>query len=214
MEVWGPYALFTRPEFKVERFTYDVMTPSAARGIVEAVYWHPGIRYVIDAIDVLNPIRFQSIKRNEVALKASGSDVRTAMRDGTRPLPTLNPAAKRQQHTAIVLCDVRYVIEFHFELDEAHPEQTPEKTAAIIGNRMRKGKCYCQPYLGCREFSAFFREWPGDKPVVGAYNGTGERDFGFMVYDLDYEADPIAPLIFRAVMVDGRIDTSMKKVLR
>lgn len=116
VEVWGPYALFSRPEMKAERVSYDVITPSAARGLIEAVYWKPAIRWKIDRIQVCNPIRFTNIRRNEVASKISASSVRSAINNGD--MPYLNTSAEIQQRASMVLYDVRYVIDAHFELTD------------------------------------------------------------------------------------------------
>lgn len=127
VEVWGPYALFSRPEMKAERVSYDVITPSAARGLIEAVYWKPAIRWKIDRIQVCNPIRFTNIRRNEVASKISASSVRSAINNGD--MPYLNTSAEIQQRASMVLYDVRYVIDAHFELtDKVGPTDTKEKS--------------------------------------------------------------------------------------
>ena len=141
VEVWGPYALFSRPEMKAERVSYDVITPSAARGLIEAVYWKPAIRWKIDRIQVCNPIRFTNIRRNEVASKISASSVRSAINNGD--MPYLNTSAEIQQRASMVLYDVRYVIDAHFELtDKVGPTDTKEKHYAIACRRLREGQCY------------------------------------------------------------------------
>lgn len=202
VEVWGKYALFTRPEMKVERVSYDVMTPSAARGLLEAIYWHPGMHWVIDKIYVLSPIRFTNIRRNEVSEKASAAKVRSVMTGGNGDLYICTKECI-QQRAAMLLEDVHYVIEAHFEITEnASPEDNHGKITDIIHRRLRKGQCYHQPYLGTREFPAGFREWQGDS-VKTAYPGD-QRDLGFMLYDMDY-SDPenIRPQFFRAVLESG-----------
>ncbi|MFA9382000.1 MAG: type I-C CRISPR-associated protein Cas5c, partial [Acetanaerobacterium sp.] len=127
LKVWGDYALFTRPEMKVERVSYDVITPSAARGLIEAIYWKPAIRWVIDRIYVCRDIRFTNIRRNEVSSKISASSVRSVM-NGTKTAPLyINTTEDRQQRASMVLRDVCYVIHAHFEMTEkAGPEDTPE----------------------------------------------------------------------------------------
>ena len=200
LEVWGAYALFSRPELKVERVSYDVPTPSAARGIVEAVYYHPGLRWVIDRIHVLNPIRFVSIRCNEVTDKISGRNVRQAAQGGGQPL-YLVTSQKIVQRSSLLLQDVHYVIEAHFEMtDKAAPSDNPGKFQDILRRRLRKGQCYHQPCFGCREFPANFREWPGGS--IPALKVT--QDLGFMLHSLDYsDSANIRSQFFRAKLVDG-----------
>ena len=211
LEVWGAYALFSRPELKVERVSYDVPTPSAARGIVESVYYHPGLRWYIDRIHVLNPIRFVSIRRNEVTDKISGRNVRQAAQGGGQPL-YLVTSQKIVQRSSLLLQDVHYVIEAHFEMtDKAAPSDNPGKFQDIVTRRMEKGQCFHTPYFGCREFPASFRRWQGGKiPAVPL-----TRDLGLMLYDFDY-SDPagILPLYFRAKLVDGVLDLRDCEVFR
>ena len=205
IEVWGDYACFTRPEMKVERCSYDVMTPSAARGIVEAIYWHPGIRWVIDKIHVLNEIKFTNIRRNEVKSKISASKVRGVMSGGVEHL-YITTSDDIAQRAALVLQDVRYVIEAHFELvpEKMAPGDNEGKFCDIVKRRVAKGQCYHQPCFGTREFPANFRTWDGGGE--GAYQGT-ERDLGFMLYDMDYSnPEDITPMFFRAVMKNGVIN--------
>ena len=161
LEVWGAYALFSRPELKVERVSYDVPTPSAARGIVESVYYHPGLRWYIDRIHVLNPIRFVSIRRNEVTDKISGRNVRQAAQGGGQPL-YLVTSQKIVQRSSLLLQDVHYVIEAHFEMtDKANRYTYSGKFQDIVTRRMERGQCFHTPYFGCREFPVSFRRWPG-----------------------------------------------------
>ena len=205
VEVWGDYALFTRPELKVERVSYDVMTPSAARGLLEAIYWHPGVRWVIDRIYVLNPIRFTNIRRNEVSATLSAAKARTVMTGGEADL-YINTQDCIQQRAAMVLQDVHYVIEAHFDLtDGAGPGDNPGKISDIMRRRLEKGQCYHQPYFGTREFPARFRQWAGGEPVT-AYP-DGERELGLMLYDMDYSNhEDIRPQFFRAVLRRGVLD--------
>jgi CRISPR-associated protein Cas5d len=203
MEVWGNYALFTRPEMKTERVSYDVMTPSAARGIVEAVYFHPGLRWRIDRIHVLKPIRFTNIRRNEVKSKISASNVKMAMSGGGESL-YLNAKADIVQRASLVLQDVCYVIEAHFDMtDAAAPSDNPGKFQDIIKRRLQKGQAFHTPYFGCREFPARFRlREEGDIPAI-----EESRDLGYMLYDMDYsDPEDIQPMFFRAQMTDGVID--------
>ena len=213
VEVWGDYALFTRPEMKVERVSYDVMTPSAARGLIEAVYWHPGLRWHIDRIYVLHPIRFAGIRRNEVKSVVSASNVRTVMSGGQKPL-YIDRSADIQQRAAMVLKDVRYVIEAHFTLTgRASDADSPGKFQDIVKRRLESGKCYHTPYFGCREFPANFRRFAGGEPRT-AYPGE-TIDLGYMLYDMDY-SDPenIAPTFFRAQLVNGVLDLRDCEVVR
>lgn len=215
VEVWGDRALFTRPELSVERMSYDVMTPSAARGLIESIYWHPGLRYTIDRIHVLNPIRFTNVRRNEVKSKALASTMRTAITSGGS-LPYINTKEDIQQRASLILIDVHYVIEAHFDLtDKAKPEDNPGKFKDIIRRRLEKGQCYSAPYFGTREFSAHFKAYEGQMPPQGHYSHEGERDLGLMLYDMDY-TDPqnITPMFFRAVMRGGVIDAAGSEVFR
>lgn len=168
LEVWGDYALFTRPEMKVERVSYDVMTPSAARGLIEAIYWHPGLRWVIDQIRVCAPIRFTNLRRNEVKSKIPARTARTVMEKGEGQL-YLCTSDDIQQRAALLLRDVRYVIEAHFEMtDQAAQGDNPGKFQDIVKRRIKRGQFYHQPCFGCREFPAQFRwceEFPPPAPM-------------------------------------------------
>ena len=205
LEVWGDYALFTRPEMKVERVSYDVMTPSAARGLIEAIYWHPGIQWTIDRIIVCNPIRFTNIRRNEVKATVSARAARTVMEHGTGEL-FLSASENIQQRAALVLRDVRYVIEAHFDMTaNAAPSDNSGKFQDIAKRRIRKGQFYHQPYFGCREFPANFRLCEAVSPCPSDL--LGERDLGLMLLDLDYtNPENIQPMFFRAVLHDGILE--------
>ncbi|MDD5603584.1 MAG: type I-C CRISPR-associated protein Cas5c [Eubacteriales bacterium] len=204
VETWGDYALFTRPEMKTERVSYDVITPSAARGLIEAIYWKPAIRWIIDCIHVLKPVRFTNVRRNEVSSKLSSSNAKSAMA-GIAEVKPIITAHDIQQRASLLLKDVRYVIEAHFEMtDKAGEEDTPEKHYNIMLRRLREGQCYHQPCFGCREFPAKFRlvedEIPeGERPK--------DRDLGYMLYDMDFtNKRDIRPTFFRAQMRGGAID--------
>jgi len=209
--VWGEYALFSRPEMKVERVSYDVITPSAARGILEAIYWKPAIRWVIDRIAVCNPIRFANVRRNEVKSKLSASGVISAMNGAGQVRPIYTPE-DIQQRASMVLRDVCYVIEAHFELTgKAGPEDTPEKHYNIALRRIRNGQFFHQPCFGCREFPAHFKiaDETAPSPI------RESRDLGFMLYDLDFSnIRNITPKFFRAVMEDGIVDLTKSEVVR
>src|SRR5437867_103010 len=156
LEVWGNYACFTRPEMKVERVSYDVMTPSAARSIFEAILWKPAIRWHVTKVEVLNPIRWVSVRRNEVGAVASSRNLETAMRSGTGALG-LCIEDERQQRSGLFLRDVAYRIHAYFEiLPSAGENNTPGKFLEMFERRAEKGQCVNQPYLGCREFAADF----------------------------------------------------------
>lgn len=210
-ETWGPLAIFTRPEMKTERMSYDVMTPSAARGILESIYWKPELRYIIDRIYVCNPIRFTNIRRNEVSEKIPRTDALAAM-NGCK-VPYMYAPSVIQQRASTVLRDVRYVIEAHFELTGKGGERdSEEKHYAILMRRLKNGQCFMQPYFGCREFPAKFRLFESET-VPTAPENMGEKDLGFMLYDMDYsDRQNIKPMFFRAVMHDGCIDIKGSKV--
>lgn len=206
VEVWGEYACFTRPEMKAERVSYDMMTPSAARGILEAVYWHPGMRWIIDKIHVLSPIRFTNIRRNEVKSVVQKQSALSVINGAKKEL-YISTAQDIQQRAALILQDVHYVIEAHFELTEnAAAGDNAGKFQDIIKRRLERGQCYHQPYFGTREFPVKFRRYePASIPVERSL--IGERDLGYMLYDMDYsDADNIQPMFFRAILRDGVLD--------
>lgn len=210
MEVWGEYACFTRPEMKVERVSYDVPTPSAARGMVESVYYHPGLKWHVDKIYVCKPIRFTNILRNEVASKISARNVLTEANGKKRSYIDRNTDI--QQRATTMLRDVHYVIEAHFEMtDKANPSDNPGKFQDIVKRRLRSGQAYMQPYLGCRECTAHFRLWEGgDIPTIDE-----TRDLGYMIFDMDYsDLENIQPMFFRAQMVHGVIDLTDCEVVK
>lgn len=199
IRVSGDYALFTRPEMKVERVSYDVITPSAARGVIEAIYWKPAIRWVIDKIHVLNEIEFTNIRRNEVSEKASERK------------PYLVAPEIRQQRAALVLKNVDYIIEAHFEMTEkAGAEDTVEKHYNMALRRLRKGQHFSAPCLGTREFGAKV-EIIEDGLIPES--PLGNRDLGWMLYDLDFSnpAD-IQPQFFKAALTNGVLDLTKVEV--
>lgn len=216
LEVWGDYACFSRPEMKVERVSYDVMTPSAARGILDAIYWHPGLRWVIDRIYVRSPIRFTNIRRNEVKDTINARTVKTAMAKGRKDL-FLVTSDSIQQRAAMVLRDVHYVIEAHFVMtDKATEADNPGKFQDIMKRRLEKGQFYHQPCFGVREFPVNFKlceeipECPNEL--------KGMKNLGWMLLDMDY-SDPqnIQPMFFQAEMNNGVLeipDPCDKKVMR
>lgn len=212
LKVSGDRACFTRPEMKVERVSYDVMTPSAARGILEAIHWKPAIRWIIDEIRVLKPIRFQSIRRNEVGHKAPAGKIKTAMNRGSLEDLQLLVDEDRQQRAATVLVDVAYVISAHFELTaRADGDDSEGKHLDIFNRRAARGQCFHQPCLGTREFPAAFELLPPNTPFpeVDADARTpnlgfgAPRDLGFMLHDIDHAARGRPALFFRAELRDG-----------
>ncbi|MEO3388753.1 type I-C CRISPR-associated protein Cas5c [Mesorhizobium sp. CAU 1741] len=202
LKVSGDYALFTRPEMKVERVSYDVMTPSAARGILEAIHWKPAIRWVVDAIHVLEPIRFQSIRRNEVGHKAPAGKIKSAMKRGDLEGLSLLVDEDRQQRAATVLVAPAYVIEAHFEMTaRAGPDDNEGKHLDTFNRRAAKGQCFHQPCLGTREFAARFELLDADAALPHAIDES--RDLGFMLFDIDHRAEGRPSMFFRAAMANG-----------
>ncbi len=216
LKVWGEYACFTRPEMKAERVSYDVMTPSAARGILEAIHWKPAIRWVIDKIHVLNKIEFTNIRRNEVSGKIPAVKIKQAMK-GEKVNLYQSITDERQQRAAMVLKNVAYIIEAHFEMTaKAGDTDTPEKHYNMFLRRAKDGQCFHRPYLGCREFPAFFEVIVSDdeKPEI-AQELKVEKDLGWMLYDLEFKNEKetgiyeeITPKFFRVKMKDGIIDVA------
>lgn len=210
LHVWGDYACFTRPEMKVERVSYDVMTPSAARGILEAIHWKPAIRWVVDRIHVLKPIRFQSIRRNEVASKISAASARSGMKNSDTTRLGLVIEDDRQQRAMIALRDVAYVIEAHFELtSRATPDDSEGKHAEMFRRRAAKGQCFHQPCMGVREFPAHFALVEGEPPASQLPADQCDRDLGWMLYDMDFSnRDDPKPIFFRAALDGGVLDVA------
>lgn len=208
LHVWGARACFTRPEMKVERVSYDVITPSAARGILEAIHWKPAIRWHVDRIHVLKPIRFQSIRRNEVGAKASAANAASAMKRGTTEGLGIAVDENRQQRAALVLVDVAYVIEAHFSLtDRAGAEDSAAKHVSMFNRRAAQGQCFHRPCLGTREFDAEFALIPDGEALPPCKLPIDKRndDFGWMLHDIDF-ANSNESRFFRAEMKDGVIE--------
>ncbi|MFA6887532.1 MAG: type I-C CRISPR-associated protein Cas5c [Fermentimonas sp.] len=204
LKIWGDYACFTRPEFKVERVSYDIITPSAARNILQSIYWKPAIEWVIDRIYVLKPIQFDNIRRNERAGKISVSKIKSAM-NGKDTTLYQDQSSAAVQRASLVLKNVCYVIEAHFNLtSRAGPTDTEEKHYNIAFRRMKNGQCFNTPYLGCREFSAYF-ELIDNIDTVKDEIIPETKDLGFMLYDIDFKHN-MQPCFFRANMVNGVID--------
>lgn len=200
LEVTGDFACFTRPEMKVERVSYDVITPSAARAVFEAILWKPQMRWQITRIEVLAPIRWINLRRNEVGAVVSIRNVQQAMSAGRGDLG-LYVEEERQQRAGLFLRDVAYRL--HAELAITQQAGDPlAKYAEMFTRRAAKGQCVNQPYLGCREFAAHFRLV--EDPAVERPTIAESRDLGWMLHDLDFSnpADP-QPRFFRAEMKDG-----------
>ena len=207
LEITGDYACFTRPEMKVERVSYDVITPSAARAVFEAIFWKPAIRWQVRRIEVLRPVRWMNLRRNEVASVISTRNVQQAMASGEGDLAIL-VEDDRQQRAALLLRDVAYRVHADLQvLDDRNDPQPPQKFFSMFERRAQNGQCVNQPYLGCREFDARVRlvTDPQDEPPPIAET----RDLGWMLHDLDFTqpADP-QPVFFRAQMTAGVIEVS------
>ncbi|WP_420134897.1 type I-C CRISPR-associated protein Cas5c [Rhodopseudomonas sp.] len=211
LRVMGRWALFTRPEMKVERVSYDVMTPSAARGILEAIHWKPAIRWIIDEIHVLKPIRFQSIRRNEVGAKVPVARIRKAMKSEAIGDLALIVEQHRQQRATTLLSNVDYVICAHFELTpKAGFDDNAAKHLDTFNRRARKGQVFHQPCLGTREFPAAFEllapdaalPQPDEDDRTIALGFGDPRDLGFMLYDIDHRGDH-GSILFRAILDRG-----------
>lgn len=202
LKVWGNRAAFTRPEMRAERVSYDVMTPSAARAILEAIHWKPAIRWVVDRIHVLREPRFDTFRRNEVGNLLTGGTVRAALkRDDPGSLRQVI-SDDRQQRATLMLRDVEYVIEAHFEMtDKLGPDDCPEKHYNIMLRRAREGQAFRTPCLGCREFAAHFALLEEGDPIPPSAL-HGERDLGWMLQDIDYE-NGNTPVFFHPVLHDG-----------
>jgi CRISPR-associated protein Cas5d len=231
LEVWGDYACFTRPEMKVERVSYDVITPSAARAIYEAILWKPAIRWNITSIEVMNPIKWISVRRNEVGKKFARPSEKIISGEEDKPLGFFIED-ERQQRAGLFLRDVRYRIHAFFdfippeerkhnvpvdinywadinEKEEAvRADEKPAKYAAMFERRAKKGQCFHRPYLGCREFACNFRlinQADNDRPLQKSSN------LGWMLYDIDFsDAQDPRPLFFRASLDNGIIQIPRK----
>ncbi|CAO3435737.1 type I-C CRISPR-associated protein Cas5c [Azospirillum doebereinerae] len=206
LRVSGARACFSRAEFKTERASYEVITPSAARGIFDAVYWRPGLRWVIDRIHVLNPIRFQSLSRNEVGDRVPVATVRHAMRTGDLHALPRAATENHQRRAATILVEVDYLVTAHLILtDDAPAGDRLGEPLTIATRRARRGQCFRSPCLGTREFPADVALWEGPPPVHRLPDDQRDRDLGLMLFDIDYAANR-ASRFFHAVLRDGVID--------
>lgn len=194
----GPIACFTRPEMKVERVSYEVMTPSAARGLLEAIFWKPAVKWQVHRITVMAPIRWMSFRRNEVNSKASGQ--------------ALMADDDRAQRNTVALRDVDYGIEASMQLtDRKGPDENARKFEEMFARRLERGQSFHQPYLGCREFAADVVGWDGSGSPIDP--GT-ERPLGLMFYDFDYLAKPIVPMFFHARLRSGVLNVPPETMVR
>ncbi len=201
--VRGPLACFTRPEFKVERVSYEVMTPSAARGVLEAVHWKPAIRWVITGIRVLAPIQFFSFRRNEVNSRVSVRNALQAMKG--EPLANYFADEDRAQRNTVALRDVDYIVEAHFVKGAKwHDNDNFAKHAETFTRRLEKGQTFHQPYLGCREFAACvapaLSSWPDTLPPE-----QRDKDLGLMLHDLEF-SPRVRPHFFHAKLKEGLLE--------
>jgi len=204
IKVSGPNACFTRPEMKVERVSYEVLTPSAARGILEAILWKPAIRWQVLRIDVLNPIRWESVRRNEVGKRAAKPSA-AAMRGKVKELPGIFIEKERQQRAGLFLRDVAYVIHARFQLTEhAADGDTVTKFTEMFLRRASRGQCFHRPYFGCREFAVDFELIPRNADSPQPIPLT--KDLGWMLYDLDYSGAEPMPMFFHAELKNGVLD--------
>jgi len=208
LEISGDFACFTRPEMKVERVSYDIITPSAVRAVFESILWKPAIRWQPERIEVLAPIRWTNIRRNEVGSKLSVANVKSAMQSGSGAI-ALYVEEERQQRASLLLRDVRYRVSASFSMTgRAGAEENTQKFAEMFARRAAKGQCINQPYLGCREFACDFRlVEPGEGAATIPEELRGNRDIGWMLYDLDFSdlASP-QPRFFHAHMNDGVVN--------
>lgn len=205
LEISGDFACFTRPEMKVERVSYDIITPSSVRAVFESILWKPAIRWQPEKIEVLAPIRWTTIRRNEVGSKLSAANVKSAMLRDSGTV-ALYVEEERQQRASLLLRDVRYRITASLVMTErAGVGDNPQKFAEMFVRRAERGQCINQPYLGCREFACDFRlVESGEDPPAIPEELRGDRDLGWMLYDLDFtEITSPQPRFFPAHMTDG-----------
>ena len=215
IEVWGDFALFTRPEMKVERVSYPAITPSACRAIFEAILWKPAIEWQIKRVEILSPIKWLSVRRNEVGTKLSTRHAQSMMNGKGKSDYALIIDDNRQQRASLLLKDVRYRIYADFAMtDKAGKADNRVKFVQMFERRAKKGQCFYQPYLGCREFSAHFEYVELDKDNQPTFENikqnvmpiTENQDMGYMLYDLDFSTiDDPQPMFFHAQMKDGVI---------
>jgi CRISPR-associated protein Cas5d len=201
VRIRGEFACFTRPELKTERFTYDVLTPSAARGVLDAILWKPAIRWEVRKIFLLAPVQYVQFKRNEVTSRASVTSVLRSSSSGT-PLDYFADEDRAQRNT-IALRDVDYAVEVELHMTSKRgPEDNLRKFDEIFRRRLEKGQSYTQPYLGCREFPAIVEPYTGTPSPLQ----TESRDLGYMLHDLRFGSKGNEPVFFRARVERGVIE--------
>ncbi len=201
LKIWGERACFTRPEMKVERVSYEVPTPSGIRGILEAIYWKPSIRWQVNRIHVYNPIKFENIRRNELGGKLAKNKITKAMKDGKSPVETFIEE-DRQQRASLILKDVKYIVEAQIEFT-SDEDNNIGKHLDIFNRRASKGQCFHQPCFGCREFPVNFELVQDDIPI----SKMRDKDLGFMLYDMDFsDKKNIKPMFFKTEMINGIIE--------
>lgn len=211
VRVSGALACFSRPEMKVERMSYEVMTPSAARGVLDAILWKPEMKWLVHKIEVLAPIRYLSVRRNEVENKVSRRTIESWMADPSKYVPQAAGAGSPAgtPRGTVALKDVAYVIEASPLVYSKSPEDRPEKYVGMFERRVEHGQCFHRPYLGCREFACNFEpaRTEGERPIQET------RDLGLMLYDVIFKDGENKPLFFKARLQEGVFLTDPREVL-
>lgn len=208
IRIWGDLALFSRPELKDKKHSYDIITPSAARGVLEAIYWHPGMYWVVEKIYVRKPIQFVNLKRKEIAEHVTSSNLEHKIEQRQRYVTTKRGLDDEEIYA---LKDVEYIIEAHFELSQqATKNDNPFKFHDIIMRRLMKKRAFRTPCMGCREFPASFELYKG-RDITTEYEGE-VKDLGFMFYDFDYTQSKRPPVFFRAILRNGVLDVTNAKI--
>jgi CRISPR-associated protein Cas5d len=211
IKVSGEFACFTRPEAKVERVSYPLLTPSAGRNILDSICWRPEMRWIVTRISVLKPIRYLSVRRNEVQSKISPSIVKGWMSDPSRYKPLAAGAGSNTEGTprnSLLLRDVAYIIEAYPIVFDKSGDNTPMKYISMLERRVEKGQCFQRPSLGCREFAANFSlPEEADRPI------SVTEDFGRMLYDIIFRPEGNQAVFFDARLIDGAMDTRPDFVL-
>lgn len=211
LHTWGDYACFTRPEAKGERMSYEVITPSAARAVFESIFWKPAVRWHVRRIEVLRPIRWINLRRNEVKSKASVTAIEAAMTTGRDVAIYADDTSERVQRAGLFLKDVAYRLHADMEVRKGRTDgEPPQKYHAMFERRARAGQCVNQPYLGCREFAAHFRlVEPGE--VVEAPIELS-KELGWMLHDMDFSRpDDPQPVFFQAELVNGVMEVVQER---
>lgn len=211
VRVWGDFACFSRPETKVERYSYPVITPSAARNVIDSICWRPQMRWIVSCITLLKPVRYLSVLRNEVQSKLSPATVKRWMKDTSEFTPLSAGAGQDTEGTprnTTLLRDVAYWIDAYPMVLDPSGDNTPMKYAAMLERRVEKGQCFQRPYLGCREFAAEFGPpLPDDRPIGESF------DIGRMLYDVVFAPQGNRAAFFDAKVENGAMDTRPDVVL-